>query len=208
MKTYIISLVTAICILSSINLLAQNWCVEYGVWYGNANGYSVDLHWETIWEDALIDSFRVERSPDGNFFNQIGSVVALGTYPSSYDFTDNNVDTLQFETIGYYYRLISYCPTDTTYTNVIIVDYATGINDNKQRGDLSIDVFPNPTTGKFQIQSSNPDNYRDQVERVEVYDLFGRKVLESKEPQIDMSSYPAGLYIWKVGNARGKVVIE
>lgn len=66
-----------------------------------------------------------------------------------------------------------------------------------------IKVYPNPTTGKFRVESSE---FR--VEKVEVFDLFGRLLLCSNEEQIDMSSYPAGLYIWRVGNTRGKVVIE
>ena len=40
------------------------------------------------------------------------------------------------------------------------------------------------------------------------YKCFRRKVLESKKKEIDMSSYPAGIYIYHVGEARGKLVKE
>ena len=74
-----------------------------------------------------------------------------------------------------------------------------GIPENSFGGQLQL--YPNPTTGQFTVSSR-------QGAKVQVYDLFGRKVLETTEQEIDMSSYPAGLYIWRVGEARGKLVIE
>lgn len=71
-------------------------------------------------------------------------------------------------------------------------------------------IYPNPTRGKFRVEGLEFG-----VEEIEIYDLFGRLVLRlptgqagSKEAQIDMSSYPAGLYIYRIGAARGKLVIE
>ena len=61
-------------------------------------------------------------------------------------------------------------------------------------------VFPNPTTGKFTVVNKSGE--------ITVCDLFGRLLLRSKEVLIDMSSYPAGFYIWRVGNATGTLVIK
>ena len=69
-------------------------------------------------------------------------------------------------------------------------------------------AFPNPTTGKFTVAGATVPSLHSRVNEIQVYDLFGRLLLRSNKPEIDMSSYPAGLYIWRVGEARGKVIIE
>ena len=63
-----------------------------------------------------------------------------------------------------------------------------------------ITIYPNPSAGKFTVQGATAE--------IQVYDLFGRLLLRSNKPEIDMSSYPAGVYIWQVGTERGKVIIE
>ena len=83
------------------------------------------------------------------------------------------------------------------------VDDLTTSVEERELSDNHVYIYPNPTTGKFQIQ-----NPKSQVEKVQVYDLFGRKVLECTGPEVDMSNYPAGLYIYRIGTARGKLVLE
>jgi len=48
-------------------------------------------------------------------------------------------------------------------------------------------IYPNPTTGIFTVHGA--------AGSIVVYDLFGRPVLYTNEPQVDMRSYPAGIYI-------------
>jgi len=98
----------------------------------------------------------------------------------------------------------NYCVTVTDTNNCTwdtCVDVLVGIYEYRDRSQFTI--YPNPTTGQFTVSSR-----QGATGEIQVYDLFGRKVLESKEPEIDMSTYPAGLYIWRVGEARGKLVIE
>jgi len=72
--------------------------------------------------------------------------------------------------------------------------------------DLSI--YPNPSTGIFNIDLSNVSG---QVERVEVYDALG-SLLQSKEIvtidniEVDLSSFENGSYLISIWNASGQRV--
>ncbi len=71
---------------------------------------------------------------------------------------------------------------------------------------LPIKVYPNPTTQYVIVEVDKLEGN----EQVMVYDLQG-KLLQSKplnetKIQIDLTSYPAGLYLIKVGKSLGKVV--
>lgn len=121
----------------------------------------------------------------------IGSLYGL-IYPASF-FPDGGNFLLCFsenDTVKYIDNNLGTC----YYKN-------TGINEISDNAYFTI--YPNPTTGEFRVSG-----FEFGVEDIQVYDLFGRLLLRSNKPQIDMSSYPAGLYIWRVGNARGKLVIE
>ena len=58
-----------------------------------------------------------------------------------------------------------------------------------------IKIYPNPTNGKFTIDAEN-------FEGVEVYDVSGRLILESKLKTIDLEGQSKGLYLLKI-NANG-----
>jgi len=94
------------------------------------------------------------------------------------------------------YGLINFMPLDTLNC------YSTTGISNPTLSNLSISIYPNPTTGKFTVSSGQL------AQKIKIYDLFGRLVLTATEPEIDMSSYPAGLYVWSVGEARGKLILE
>ena len=61
-------------------------------------------------------------------------------------------------------------------------------------------IYPNPTTGVFTVAGA--------TDEIQVLDLFGRVVLTTLEPQIDMSTYPSGIYFVKVGEVVRKLVKE
>ena len=63
-----------------------------------------------------------------------------------------------------------------------------------------LSIYPNPTTGHFTVQGATG--------AIEVYDLFGRLMHSSTEPQIDMSHQPKGVYIVRVGEAARKLVVQ
>ena len=76
--------------------------------------------------------------------------------------------------------------------------------------DADIALYPNPTTGKFTISSR-----QGAIKKVEVYDLFGRKLLEPAEQetlpagrQVDMRGFAKGVYVVRVGDAVRKLVVR
>jgi hypothetical protein len=55
----------------------------------------------------------------------------------------------------------------------------------------SIHVYPNPTANRVYIQSEN-------ITKAELFDLMGRKVMETNQDQIDLSNISSGSYILQV----------
>ena len=47
---------------------------------------------------------------------------------------------------------------------------------------------------------------------LEMYDVMGRKVKEvsvnRQRLTVNVSTLPSGIYVWRIGTARGKVVVE
>ena len=67
------------------------------------------------------------------------------------------------------------------------------IQDNHQN---KITLYPNPTNGKLYINS------KQEIVLVEVYDLVGKKVLETKT-EIDLSNLVSGIYFVKIEDQNG-----
>ena len=80
-----------------------------------------------------------------------------------------------------------------------------GIN-TADNGNTIIDIPPNPTTGIIEI--SLPQEFENQ--EVQLYDLQGTllqtKVLHGGVATFDLSSYPNGVYIIKVGETSCRVM--
>ena len=55
-------------------------------------------------------------------------------------------------------------------------------------------IYPNPAENELHIQSTVP------IQKVEVFNLLGQQILESKATTIDISNLTEGLYLVKVFN--------
>ena len=83
-------------------------------------------------------------------------------------------------------------------------DGATGIFDTQLD---ALSAYPNPTTGMLWV--SVPEPVEGTAANVLVYNINGQllqRVQSQGQVQIDLSGYPSGLYIVRVGNAVAKVV--
>ena len=86
-----------------------------------------------------------------------------------------------------------------------------------ENSNSSVSIFPNPATNEIRV---HPDNYRDKVESVEIYDVMGEKIISltpgpspsGEGSSVDVSSLRAGIYFVRVRGEKsfavGKFVKE
>ncbi len=93
--------------------------------------------------------------------------------------------------------------TEVTYENNCSIEFNSDV-EKLPESSFSVQVGPNPTTSFVNINSS--DEY--EIERVEVYNQFGKLFLNSKGKQVvDLSSLQRGVYLMKV-YSKGKTITK
>lgn len=63
--------------------------------------------------------------------------------------------------------------------------------------DLSLKVYPNPTTNEVTIDANS------KINKIELYDLTGKKVKENNTNKIYLDAFPKGIYILKIYPEKG-----
>lgn len=89
------------------------------------------------------------------------------------------------------------------YTDAVTKTWASstlGINDNLSLSELKL--IPNPATTQVEISNFDTNN----IEKVEVFDVLGKKVLETKVNIIETSSWKSGLYLVRISGQDMQVV--
>ena len=99
--------------------------------------------------------------------------------------------------------------TSTGGSDIFVAKYDTStitVGINSFATDEPFSIHPNPTTGVFTVsRAAGP---------VQVFDLLGREIASppkadrNDEIVIDLSSYPAGIYFVRVGEAVRKLVLS
>jgi len=89
-------------------------------------------------------------------------------------------------------------PVRTNTTHLIISDIVivgdpifTNLQNDSKSNTNEIKIFPNPTKGKFSILAED-------VVSIEILNLQGKLIYKGKEPELDLSNVPAGIYFIKV----------
>lgn len=80
------------------------------------------------------------------------------------------------------------------YTECIYASHWTGINDISEK---KVIIYPNPTNGKLLIDTNL------NVSLIQIYNTEGNKMTETQNKNIDISSYPNGLYFVKIHSESG-----
>lgn len=123
------------------------------------------------------------------------------TLPASWNINNIDVVAFIFEKNG----------NNTNCINAQSFAFATEINEIDHDNDFSI--FPNPTNGILNIQSTLPNI---QFKSVEVYNMLGEKIYYSDinvdGSEIDLSNQPKGIYFVQVQTNEGivnkKIIIQ
>ena len=134
----------------------------------------VNLSWTTL-SEVNNDFFTIERSIDGQAFEQLELVQGIG----------NSDQVQQYQTVDYtpfqgtsYYRLKQ---TDIngafTYTQIVEVNL-------EENGAFTFTLYPNPIQGN-QLQFS-PTGAKGNILKASIYDLQGRRLLHSS---IDLTEH-------------------
>jgi len=130
-------------------------------------------------------------------------IASGGTAPYTYNWAGGGTnDTIQGKCAGNYCCIITDKNGCTQNVCVTILN-ATGINEISHESK-NIKIWPNPTTGKFSIQSPIAGQVA-----VDIYNMMGEKVLTQKLTSaplsmIDISSQPEGIYFCRVTDIDGK----
>lgn len=159
------------------------------------------LKWTTT-NEMNTSYFNVERSIDGNNFNNIGTVNATGDRDinTSYSFTDVNAVS-QTASIVYYRLKIFDNDGKSSYSKIITITF------NK---NIDVLLFPNPVKQILNIRLSGTD--RNPV-LVQIMDLTGTIIHAEKSMvsqnsgiSIDVKHWKPQVYILKVVNSKNEIV--
>ncbi len=154
----------------------------------------VNLMWQTAQEENNQE-FRVMRSEDGVFWEQIGVVQGHGNSYSQtdYSFIDNTPNVIN------YYRLVQVdLDGNTTRSPIRFVNF-------KQIPGQIFNVYPNPVSGLFTIETQAESQYT-------ITDIQGRILLngvtQNAKTNIDLTSFSNGIYFLKIDGQVVKIVKE
>ena len=109
--------------------------------------------------------------------------------------------------LGFIDTTVSLSQLGSTFGYFLVVDGGVGINQIGSNFNSSLNVYPNPTSGKFDLTLSNVDKINGDIN---VYDMTGRRVFTQKvdatgfyNTSIDLSAFAKGLYTVQVRTENG-----
>ena len=146
---------------------------------------NVIIEWTTNFE-FNNDFYTIEKSSDAINWNTVGHQKSIGNRNEITDY--HMIDHLFYNGIVYY-RLIQ-TDHDGSYTISKIITLRKDYN--------TINIYPNPSTGHFNIQSPI-GIYKDGLS---VFDIFGKLIIYKEEnvSQLDLSNFSKGVYLVKIAN--------
>ncbi len=141
------------------------------------------------------------QGPPASFvfkFNGGDSIVSPLFYNTTswqyYDtiFTASNTST-EIEIVG------NGLPLQCAGVDNVRLQKLSSISVQNKSNKTYVKIYPNPTSGIFTVSGAG---------EITIFDLFGRLLLRTNKKEIDMSSYPKGVYVLRVGEATSKLILQ
>lgn len=180
--------------------------VEFISFTATAVGQGVRLDWATAWERNAAH-FVVQRSADGQDWQPLGQVKALGQANSRTNYSF--VDAHPLAGLNYYRLAQVDHDQATQFTRIVSLDFA-------READLAFRLYPNPSTnGRFELLLPNENG---QVE-LSIMDAAGRTLHQQVHAQagavlqvVPSTELVKGVYTVRVVRAGrawvGKLVVQ
>ncbi|QOD60763.1 T9SS type A sorting domain-containing protein [Polaribacter haliotis] len=167
---------------------------------------------------SYVNNYKSEYTYDGN-----GNLILEKDFDfDNGTFTSNYEESYTFDTSQLMSTIINpfkdrtgfaaLTGEDTRFVNKILTS-STGANDRTTyyyNGEtasvedfvtLNFKAYPNPTSGVFTIDTANFE-----VEKIDIFNVSGKKVFSTNQKQVDITSLSKGVYLLKLETTAGKFV--
>ncbi|MEL6255112.1 MAG: T9SS type A sorting domain-containing protein [Bacteroidota bacterium] len=156
--------------------------VEWLSFKGEEIKTTISLEWSTA-NEVNNDHFIIEKSTDGNFFNKIGEVNAVGNSQDIQDYQFSDLSPGQ----GILYYRLKQVDIDGAFSYSKVLELSV-------EGAQQVSLYPNPVENHLEIRGKGKE--------LIVYSLLGQKLkyrrLNNEFEVIDLSNLQAGTYLVQI----------
>lgn len=156
---------------------------------------------DTANDDAVLDVFGNDGvNGEDTTWNYGNSFVKRNVNATASDLFDESEweiasqNTLVFEGV---------CWGESTLNTIVQLTTAIlSINDDVFNSEII--VYPNPSSDFVEIKLNNSTS----LEEITLTDILGNEILKTKDSKINISAYPAGIYMLKIKGGNSKTAIK
>ena len=84
------------------------------------------------------------------------------------------------------------------YIGMYDMNLTTNSNTEIKNSKFDVDIYPNPTNNIINIESNQ------EIKSIFISNIQGQQLIATKSKTIDLSQYPAGMYVVQIVNSKGE----